>query len=224
MATTVSTDLEEKKRTVRRLIGSRGFAEEYGFQVTNNPASLFQVLYLSILLRRPGDFRRAVQAAQALRDRGWDSPARMSRSTHEARTGALRDAGRRGDADELATVLGDLALTLTERYRGDLRRLRVAARYDPAAERRLLERLPGVDDQVVELFLREVQALWREVAPVADRRALAAARKLGLGRSAGDLAELSGSGESERLAWLVGALARIDLENRYDELRRSGRP
>ena len=78
-----------------------------------------------------------------------------------------------------------------------------------------------MDDQVVELFLREAQALWREVAPVADRRALAAARRLGLGRSADDLAGLA-SGESEQLAWLVGALARVDLEHRYAEV--TGRP
>jgi hypothetical protein len=219
MGTTVPTSVEEKKRVVRRLIGGgRGFAEEYGFRVTNNPASLFQVLYLAILLRRAGDFRRAVATAQVLRDRGWESPARMSRSPHEARADVLRGGGRR-DANEIATMLGELAELVAERYRGDLRRLRATARRDPAAERRLLKALPGVDDEVVDLFLREVQALWGEVAPVADRRALAAARRLGLGRSAADLAGLAGSGESERLAWLVGALARVELENRYDELR-----
>jgi len=47
---------------------------------------------------------------------------------------------------------------------------------------------------------------------------LAAARRLGLGRSADDLAGLAGSGRSERLAWLVGALARVDLEQRYPEV------
>jgi hypothetical protein len=220
MATTVQASVEEKKRVVRRLVGGgRGFAEEYGFGVTNNPARLFQLLYLSILLRRPGNFRRAVGTAQALRDQGWDSPARMTRSLHEARAIVLGEGGRRAEADELAGVLGDLARVVVERYRGDLRRLRAVAGYDPAMERRLLKELPGVDDEVIDVFLREVQALWREVAPVADRRALTAARKLGLGRSAADLAALAGSGESERLAWLVGTLARIDLEDRYHEFR-----
>lgn len=219
-----TASIEQKKQVVRRLVGdSRGFAEQYGFQVTNNPSSLFQVLYLSILLRRPGDFRRATGAAQALRAHGWDSAARMARSLAETRTAVLRDAGRRGDAGELSTILGDLAQTVVEHYRGDLRRLRVAARYDPDRERALLKRLPGVDDEVVDLFLRETQALWREVAPVADRRALVAARRLGLGRSAADLADLAGSPEAERLAWLVGALARTDLENRYAEVRELAR-
>ncbi|MEV4759692.1 hypothetical protein AB0J86_31985 [Micromonospora sp. NPDC049559] len=223
MATTAMNSVEERKRLVRRLIGTgRGFAEQYGFRVTNNPGSLFQVLYLAILLGRSGDAGRAVQTAAALRDQGWDSPARMARSLHEARAKVLRSCGRR-DADELASLLGDLARTVVERYRGDLRRLRVTARYDPGAERKLLGQLPGVDDEVIVLFLREVQALWREAAPVADRRSLAAARKLRLGRSADDLAELAGGGESERLAWLVGALARVDVERRYDEITQSAR-
>ncbi|MER7445201.1 hypothetical protein [Micromonospora avicenniae] len=213
------SSIEDKKRLVRRLAGSgRGFAEQYGFQVTNNPSSLFQLLYLSVLLSRRGDFRRAVESAQALRAAGWDSAARLARSLHEDRVRVLREAGQRGDVDALASTLGDLARTVVDRYRGDLRRLRAKAQYDPSQERKLLTELPGVDGQVVELFLREAQALWREVAPVADRRALAAARRLGLGRSAGDLAGLAGGGESERLAWLVGALARVDLEKRYAEV------
>ncbi|AXO38170.1 hypothetical protein ACGFLT_22095 [Micromonospora chalcea] len=212
-------DVADKKRLARRLAGDgRGFAESFGFRVTNNPAQLFQVLYLSVLLARRGDFHRAVDAATALRDAGWDTAARMARSRHEDRVRVLRAAGLRGDLAGLADTLGDLARTLVDTYRGDLRRLRTAARQDPAGERRLLIALPGVDDEVCDLFLREAQALWREAAPVADRRALAAARRLGLGRTAGDLAGLAGSGESERLSWLVGALARVDLERRYAEV------
>ncbi|AEB45798.1 MULTISPECIES: hypothetical protein [Micromonospora] len=218
MATATST-IEDKKRLVRRLAGSgRGFAEQYGFRVTNNPASLFQLLCLAILLARRGDYRRALDSAHALPDAGWDSAARLARALHEDLVRVLRERGQRGDVDALADLLGDLARTVVQRYRGDLRRLRSAAGYDPDRERELLTALPGVDAAVVELFLREVQALWGEVAPVADRRALAAARRLKLGRSAEDLAVLAGGGESERLAWLVGALARIDLERRYAEL------
>ncbi|MET8277733.1 hypothetical protein [Micromonospora sp. NPDC005174] len=218
MASTLINPVEDRKRLARRLAGSgRGFAEQYGFRVTNNPASLFQVLCLAVLLARRGDFRRAVDGARGLRDAGWDSAARLARSLHGDRSRVLRDSGQRGNVDALADVLGDLARTVVDRYRGDLRRLRAAAHHDPATERALLADLPGVDSEVVDLFLREAQALWREVTPVADRQALVAARRLGLGRSADDLAGLAG-GESERLAWLVGALARVELEHRYAEL------
>ncbi|MGN9810489.1 hypothetical protein ACTMSW_14150 [Micromonospora sp. BQ11] len=210
---------EDKKRLVRRLAGGgRGFAEQYGFRVTNNPSSLFQILCLAVLLARRGDFRRAVDSAHALPAQGWDSAARLARSLHADRVRVLREGGQRGDVDALADTLGDLARSVVEQYRGDLRRLRAVAHHDPARERELLTALPGVDAAVADLFLREAQALWREVAPVADRRALVAARRLGLGRSADDLAGLAGSGESERLAWLVGSLARVDLEKSYAEL------
>lgn len=209
---------EDKKRFVRRLAGAgRGFADRQGFRVTNNPAALFQLLCLSVLLRRPGDPRRSARTALALRDGGGDSAARMTRSSWENRAALLRACGRR-DADELATSLGELAASVTERYGGDLRRLRAVSKYDAARERVALTRLPAVDGEVVDLFFREVQALWREVPPSADRRALAAARRLGLGRSADDLAVLTGGRESERLAWLVGALAIVDLENRYQQI------
>ena len=174
MTRSVMSRTEDQKRLVRRLAGDRGFAEQYGFRVTNNPSSLFQLLCLAVLLARRGDFRRAVDAAHALPDHGWDSAARLARSLHADRVETLRDAGQRGDVDALADVLGDLARTVVERYRGDLRRLRSTAGYEPARERALLTALPGVDDEVADLFLRETQALWREVAPVADRRALTA--------------------------------------------------
>ncbi|MEG3635352.1 hypothetical protein [Micromonospora palythoicola] len=218
MPTTVAT-IEDRKRLARRLAGSgRGFAEQYGFRVTNNPSSLFQLLCLSVLLARRGDFRRALDGAHALPDAGWDSAARLSGSSRSDRVRTLRDSGQRGDVEALADLLGELADAVVGRYRGDLRRLRSAAHRDPVRERALLTALPGVDDRVADLFLREVQALWGEVAPGADRRALTAARRLGLGRSAEDLAGLAGGRESERLAWLVGALARVDLEGRYAEL------
>jgi hypothetical protein len=215
---------EEQKRLVRRLIGSgRGLAEAWGFRVTNNPANLFQLLYLSILLRPRGDYQKAMNTALALRDRGWDSPARMARALQADRFRLIRDVSHRRDAQEVAAVLGDLARTVSERYRGDLRRLRTESRQDPHRIRAQLVELPGVDDDVVDLFFREVQAIWPEVAPSADRRALTAARRLGLGRSPAELAALAGGRESERLAWLVGALARVELEKRYGDFREPAR-
>jgi hypothetical protein len=215
---------EEQKRLVRRLIGGgRGLAEAWGFRVNNNPGNLFQLLYLSILLKPRGDYQRAVNTALALRDRGWDSPARMANALQADRFRVVRDVSHRRDSQEVAAILGDLGRVIGARYRGDLRRLRTEARQDPAKLRALLTALPGVDDEVVDLFFREVQAVWPEVGPFADRRALTAARRLGLGRSLPDLAALIGRREGERFAWLVGALARVELEKRYGEFSQPAR-
>src|SRR5438105_2620130 len=119
-------DTEHKRRIVRGLLDrtSRGFAEECGFPVTNNPAKLFQLLYLSVLLSGPRDHRQAVRTAQALRDRDWDTARALAASLHRDRVAVLTEAGERQDVDQLASTLGDLAKVVLEDYRGDLRRLR----------------------------------------------------------------------------------------------------
>lgn len=215
---------EAKRRLVRAVRSrmGRGLAEACGLSVTSNPARLFQVLCLSALLAGDRDLQRTVRIAQGLRDRGWDSAARMARARGDERASLIRAAGRR-DPDGTAATLGGLAQAIVDRYGGDLRRLRGEARRDPGRERQLLTALPGVDDRVVDLFFQEVQVLWPEVAPFVGRRALTAARRLDLGRSVADLSALAGSRESEKLAWLAGALARVDLEDRYDEIRASVR-
>jgi endonuclease III len=214
-------EIEEKRRLVRAVRSrmGRGFAEACGFRVIGNPASLFQILYLSVLLASDRDYPRAVRIARVLRDRGWESAAGMASSLHDERAATIRTAGRRRDAEQLAATLGDLAQKIVDRYRGDLRRLRTEAKRDAGRERELLKKLPGVTDRAVDNFFQEVQVLWQEVAPFVDRRALAAARKLDIGRTVADLTELAKARESEKLAWLAGALVRVDVENRYDEIR-----
>jgi hypothetical protein len=211
---------DEKRRMVRRLLGrvGRGYAEAYGFSVTSNPASLFRLLLLSILTAGRRDYRTAIAMAQALVAPGWDSAGRMAASGYDERVAALRAAGGGRSAARLASTLGDLAAVVLDRYHGDLRRLRGDARRDSAVERRLLTQLPGVTDAAVDLFLRDAQVIWPEAGPFFDRRSLRAAARLGLGGTVDELAALSGAG-SERLAWLAGALARVDLDDRYHEVR-----
>ena len=112
------------------------------------------------------------------------------------------------------------AAALLARHDGDLRRLREEAGREPEEERRLLKRFKGVGDVGVDIFLREVQAAWDEVAPFADRRALHAARKLELGDDAGALARRV---DEEDLPRLVAALVRVELEDDYDAVREDAR-
>ncbi|MEN3310480.1 MAG: hypothetical protein V7603_6682 [Micromonosporaceae bacterium] len=209
--------MDEKRRLIRRLLDQqgRGFAEACGFRVTNSPSNLFGLLYLSMLAAACRDYRRAVALASALRAQGWDSAVRMAEAPPGQRVRVLREAGADRGAGRLAGVLGDLAAAVRDRYRGDLRRLRTEAGRDPDRERRLLLALPGVEHRTVELFFREVQVVWPEIAPFADGPALAAARRLGLGRRVEELRALTGD-ESEKLAWLLGALARVDQDGAYE--------
>jgi hypothetical protein len=108
--------------------------------------------------------------------------------------------------ERTATMLGDACDLLLERYQGDLRKLREEAGRDPAQERRLLKEVKGIGDVGVDIFFREVQVAWDELYPFADRRALDAARRLGL---PGDARALARGHDPRSFTRLVAALVRM---------------
>jgi hypothetical protein len=88
-----------------------------------------------------------------------------------------------------------------------LRRLRDAAGGDVARTSELLTEFPGIGPAGAGIFLREVQAVWAQVAPYADRLVQREAAAVGLPTSPDDLAALAGS--APRLARLTAALVRV---------------
>jgi hypothetical protein len=112
-------------------------------------------------------------------------------------------------------MLRDTAGLLIEQYGGDLRRLRERAGEDPAAERRLLQEFKGIGETGADIICREAQEPWPELYPFADRKALAAARKLGLGSDVEELARLTGRQDFPRL---VAALIRTSLAKDFDSV------
>jgi adenylosuccinate lyase len=119
--------------------------------------------------------------------------------------------------ERTATMLGDTAELVLDRWGGDLRKLREAAERDPQRERRLLKEAKGMGDVGVDIFFREVQVAWEELVPFADRRALQAAKRLRLGSDAKALHRLVGS--PQEFARLVAALVRTELEDDYAAVR-----
>jgi hypothetical protein len=212
-----------KKKVVAALLDRHGqtYAEELGIDLRKQtPSNLFQLLFASVLYSARIDAGIATQAARNLKRRGWRTASKMADSTWRQRVAALNDAGYTRYQERTSTMLGDMAETLLERWNGDLRKLRDEAERDPASERRLLKRLKGLGDTGVDIFFREVQATWDEVRPFADRRALAAARRLDLGGDAKALARLAKGRDFDRL---VAALVRTELADDYDEIRAAAR-
>ena len=113
-------------------------------------------------------------------------------------------------------MLGQTAELLLREYTGDLRRLRERAGRDPAAERRLLKQFKGIGDVGADIFFREVQSVWEELYPFADRKALAAATELGIARDTASLAKLVRRKEFPRL---LAALVRAGLAKDYAAVR-----
>lgn len=211
-----------EQRVVRELLNAHGqtYAEEAGIRLRDTPQPLYRLQVLSLLLSARIRASVAVAAARALYEAGLRDPRRMAEADWQDRVDALGRGGYRRYDERTATQLGDGAELLTERWGGDLRRLREEAGGEVPALRRLLQEIPGVGPTGADIFLREAQRVWPEAAPYLDAKASSGAERLGLPKDPDRLLKLAGDAEP---AVLAAALVRaaLDKEVAEDSLRRA---
>ncbi|MFF8606682.1 endonuclease [Streptomyces sp. NPDC015346] len=196
---------------VRELLAEQGretYAEQAGIRLKDTPQPLYQLLVLAHLLSARIRAETAVAAAAALFDAGMRNPRAMREASWQQRVDALGKGGYRRYDERTATQLGEEAELLLEKYGGDLRRMRKAADGDVEALRSALREMPGVGPAGADIFLREVQGVWPEVAPYLDARALKGARRAHLPSDADTLADLV---PRKELPHLAAALVRASL-------------
>jgi endonuclease III len=212
-----------QERVVRELVGAHGrtYAAEAGITLKDTPQPLYRLLVLSLLLSARIRGFVAVATARELHRAGLRDPRRMAGSTWQERVDALGRGGYRRYDERTATQLGRGAELLTERWGGDLRRLRAEADGRVPELRRLLQEFPGIGPAGADIFLREVQGVWPEVAPYLDGRTLAGAERLGLPKDPGELLSLAGDVHPDVLAAAL-VRAAIDDEVAEESLRRAG--
>jgi hypothetical protein len=184
----------------------------------DKPAVLFRWLIASLLFSARIAADQAESAAGALFAQGWRTPQKMAKITWARRVKVLNRAGYARYDESTSRYIADSTAMLLDRYGGDLRRLREEAGHDPARERMLVKQFKGIGDVGADIFFREVQGAWPELYPFADKRALQAAAKVGLGEDAADLARAV---EKKRdLPRLLAALVAADLAKDLDNVRR----
>lgn len=193
------------------------YAREAGIALSRaGPATLWRLLCLSLLLSARISADLALSAARALGDEGWTTPRDLAGSTWERRAKVLNEAGYARYDERTATMLGDTAQLVLDRYGGDLRRLREEADGDPARVGELIKECKGIGDVGADIFCREAQAVWHELCPFIDERALKACSGLGLPEDPSRLAKLTGGpADTARLA---AALVRVGLAGDHDEI------
>lgn len=208
----------DERTLVRALMRRHGktLCAELGIPIeANTPAPLFQLLCVSILYSARIGAQASAQAARALFHEGWTTPRKMAASTWERRAQVLNQSGYARYDNRTASMLGDSAAMVLERYKGDLRNLREQAEHDPARERHLLKQFKGIGDTGADIFLREVQVVWREAGPFLDKKARKGAQSLGLPDDPQRLAQLSGRG---KVASVATALVRTQLAKDKEEI------
>ncbi|MFE9775372.1 endonuclease [Streptomyces sp. NPDC005931] len=211
------------ERVVRALVAAHGltYAEEAGIRLKDTPQPLYRLLVLAHLLSARIRGSVAVATARALHEAGLRDPARMAGAAWQQRVDALGRGGYRRYDERTATQLGDSADLLKEHWGGDLRRLRAEADGDIGELRGLLQEFPGIGPAGADIFLREVQRVWPEVAPFLDRKALEGAARLELPSDPDRLLDLAGTVEP---AVLAAALVRAATDKHVaeDTVRRAG--
>lgn len=190
------------------------FADEMGIDLSDpGPSELFQLLVGSLLMAARISSDIAMSAARALFDHGFTTAQRMADASWQERVDALGEGHYVRYDESTSSYLGETSAMLVERYDGDLRRLRDQADGEVKRLRALIKECKGMGDVGASIFFREVQGVWDELYPFADETVLDPARELGLGDSAGKLADLVPRSEFPRLvAALVRAERADDLE------------
>ncbi|MEG3631161.1 endonuclease [Streptomyces poriticola] len=215
--------MDRDARVVRELVDRHGrtYAEEAGIRLADTPQPLYRLLVLAHLLSARIRGSIAVATARALHEAGLRDARRMAAADWQQRVDALGRGGYRRYDERTATQLGEGAEMLTERWGGDLRRLREQADGDTAELGRLLQEFPGMGPAGAAIFLREVQRVWPEAGPCLDRKALQGAERLGLPDDPDRLLDLAGDTEP---AVLAAALVRAAVEKEVagETLERAG--
>ncbi|MFF3274184.1 endonuclease [Streptomyces chrestomyceticus] len=211
-----------ERARVRALLDTYGrtYADEAGIRLKDTPQPLYQLLVLSCLLSARIQANIAVAASRALSDAGLRTARRMKDATWQQRVDALGEGGYRRYDERTATQLGDGAELLLDSYGGDLRRIRDAADGDTDRLRKLLREVPGLGPTGVDIFLREAQAVWPELKPHLDAKALQGAERVGLPTAPDAL--LKAAGKETEPAVLAAALVRAALDKKgAEEIRKA---
>jgi endonuclease III len=207
-------DAAARKRVVRSLLKQAGttYVNEAGIGLKDQPMPLFQLLTLCMLASKPIDATIAMQAARELFRAGLRTPKSALEADRATMIKAFGRAHYVRYDESSATRLADIAAAVRDEYGGDLRKLAERSNHDAKAAARLLKQFKGIGDTGADIFLREVQDVWTWVRPFFDKRAVTAARQLGLPADPDELGALAPRNNAK----LAAALVRVSLD---DELR-----
>lgn len=196
---------------VRRLLDQAGqtYAEQAGITLTDKPAPLYRLLVLSVLLSTRINADIAVAAAVELRKAKLGTPRAMLDATWQQRVDAVGRAHYRRYDEQTATALGEGARLVLDRWSGDLRRLREDAGREPDGIKARLTEFPRLGPVGADIFCREAQAIWPELRPGLDGKALRGSERIGLPTDPKRLAKLVPGTEFARFA---AALVRVALD------------
>ncbi|GBE67157.1 endonuclease [Mycobacterium sp. MFM001] len=205
--------MDKHAQVVRRLLKVAGttYAAEAGVRVADKPMPLFQLLVLCMLASKPIDASIAMCAGRELFKDGLQTPKAVLAANRRTMIDAFGRAHYVRYDESSATRLTDMAQRVRDEYSGDLRELARRSDHDVRAATGQLTRFNGIGATGADIFLREVQDVWTWARPYFDKRAIGAAKKLGLPADPGKLGSLAPRANARLAAALVRASLDADI-------------
>lgn len=193
-------------QTVEKLLDKYGqtFADQAHITLNDDASSPFRLLMLCMLQAKPIAADIAVQALLELNKEKLTTPERVRDASRRQFINAFKKAGYSRYDESSTTYLQKAAQRVCEEFDGDMREIREADNITKE-----LQKFEGVGPACADMFAREAQALWPELAPAFDKKAQQGAEKLGLPTDPAELAELV---DAEELPRFAAALVRVALD------------
>ena len=196
----------------------RTYCDELGIDIrSGEPAPLFQWLVASNLYSTRIGAKLATAGARALFEDGLTTARKLCDAGWERRVKLLNGAGYARMDERYSAILGDMAEQVLDRHDGDLRKLREEADRKVGPELEALTDFKGIGPSGADIFRREAQSAWPELAPVMDKKAKSAAKAMSLPDDAEALQALAG----DRFVTAVAALVRAHLEGEAAAIARA---
>jgi endonuclease III len=206
------------EQLVQRLLNVAGttYAAEAGVRISDKPMPLFQLLVLCMLASKPIGAAIAMRAGHELFSVGLRTPKAVLDSDRRTMIDAFGRAHYVRYDESSATRLTEMAQMVVDEYSGDLREIARRSDDDIDAAKRMLKKFKGIGDTGADIYLREVQDVWPWVRPYFDKRAVRAARALGLPGEPTKLGALAPRANARLAAALVRASLDDDVRQQVE--------
>ncbi|OTB12781.1 hypothetical protein K445DRAFT_32945, partial [Daldinia sp. EC12] len=137
----------------------------------------------------------------------------LKKSTWEERTEVLTQGGYTHYREKTATMMGNLAQLIEDKYEGDLNTILQLTSEDLAKIRAELKNIKGLGDVGINIFFDTVQHIWTCLAPFVDPRSLKTAKEIGIGDNVQGLWK-EVSEDPEQMCRLAAALTKLRLDGK----------
>jgi len=172
------------KRSILRVLTERAggrFSVSLGIDLSSRaPEEIFKWFFASVLFGARISESIAIKTYRVFENKGIISPKGILNTGWDGLVEMLDRGGYVRYDFKTSTKFLDLSAALLDRYDGDLNILHSIASQPRDLEERLKALAKGIGEVTVNIFLREMRAIWEQAEPFVSELAVTAATHMGI--------------------------------------------